>query len=435
MIVRLVILLASFHATTGLTIAQPMAPIREVVAQSNSPAGTFSARLAAGITFRLLAANDELFSGDLIVSLPGGALTSKNGAVRLKSLTDYDVHSPLPILETAFTLLKAADGDADLDLILDRGRIDLTNAKASGSAAVRVRFRDQKWKLVLETPESRASIELVSRWPSGERFRVAKGNSETPATVAPVAYVVLRDLRGEVSLNVDGTTVSMRAPPGPAEFRWNSLAGMLPQAQRLDKLPDWVNPPNKDSDAAKVIAVCEKLRVARIKDETNALDQFLESDDLIERRVALVALGGQDNLDRLITIISQTKHADVRDFGIVVLRHWLGLSSSNSQRLYNSLASQMDYTASQSQIVLQLLLGFTAEDLVQPETSQVLSEYLLNAKPIVRSLAAWHLVRLYPEGKTIPFKPNGTGEDISAFHAAWKKLLLAARVPPKPVKP
>src|SRR5262245_46310115 len=127
----------------GVVLAQPDA--RVVVAKSNSPAATFCARPANGNQFQTLGEKADLYSGDLLVRRPGGAFTAKNGAVAVKSLADYDARSLLPIFETALVL--GDPRDADLDLTLDRGRVDITNEKESGSATVRVRFWDQTWRV------------------------------------------------------------------------------------------------------------------------------------------------------------------------------------------------------------------------------------------------------------------------------------------------
>src|SRR5262249_26268964 len=78
----------------------------------------------------------DVFSGDIVVGMPGAALDSKNGAVRLTLLSDLEGTSPFPVLESA-VVLHAAEG-ADLDFTLDRGRVELANRKDKGSAKVKV---------------------------------------------------------------------------------------------------------------------------------------------------------------------------------------------------------------------------------------------------------------------------------------------------------
>ena len=63
------------------------------------------------------------------------------------------------------------------------------------------------------------------------------------------------------------------------------------------------------------------------------------------------------------------------------------------------------------------------------------TEYLRHDKGAVRNLAAWHLVRLVPEGKAIPYSPGGTRAEQEAAYQAWKKLIPAGTVPGGGKKP
>src|SRR5207244_2983779 len=163
----------------------------------------------------------------------------------------------------------------DLDLTLDRGRVDFTDAKADGPATVRVRFWDQTWKIVLDSPNTRVALELCGRWPPGSRFRPAEPNGDPAKAPAPVASLVL---------------------------------------------------------------------------------------------LALVTLGALDDLDALGKSLVAAKTLEQWDFGITVLRHWLGRSRGQDQRYYEILTTVRGYTAEQAKTILQLLFGFSPEDLAQPET-------------------------------------------------------------------
>jgi hypothetical protein len=414
----------------GSVVAQDA---RVVVARSTSPAATFAARPANSNQFRTLAANADLYSGDLIVSLPGGALASRNGAVAVKALADYDGRSPLPSLETAFTL--ADSKEFDLDLTLDRGRVDLTNARPSGPATARVRFWDQSWKVVLDSPGTRVAVELCGRWPSGARFKPADPSADPARGPAPVATLMLLVAGGTASVDVGGVTLALKAPPGPAELTWNSLTGARPQPLKLEKLPEWADPDAALSpEGKKAAAAVEKFRQARAESPAKAVETFLASADPAEQRVALVTLGGLDDLDTLGKSLVSARTPDQWDFGITVLRHWLGRCKGQDQRYYEVLTTTRGYTPAQAKTILQLLFGFSAEDLERPETFEVLTDYLLHEKPAIRNLAAWHLVRLVPQGKSIPYKPDGTQADAEAAHAAWKMLVPQGRLPPPPKK-
>jgi hypothetical protein len=378
--------------------------------------------------------NEDLYAGDLLVSLPGGSLTSKNGAIAVKALSDFDGRSPLPILETAFSLNEPKD--YDLDFYLDRGRVDLTDSKSAGAASVRVRFWDQDWKIVLDEPGARVAVELCGRWPSGTRFKVADSTSDPTKCPTPIASVVFLVLNGSASVNVGGITLALTAPPGPAELRWNSISGVRAQPIKLEKLPDWADPNAKLSEQGKkVTETVEKFRRSRAIDEAKAIDEFLASNDPIEQRIALVTLGGLDEIPKMGKALSEAKSVQEWDFGITILRHWLGRCPGQEQKLYSALIDLRGYTPDQAKTIIQMLFGFSESEVKQAETYEVLIEYLVHEKPGIRNLAAWHLVRLIPEGKSIPFKPNASVEENEKVYKAWQKLIPRGTLPAAVAKP
>lgn len=406
-------------------------PARAIAAKATSPAASFSARPAGANEFSVLPDRADLFAGDLLLALPGAALESKNRAVTLKSLADYDGKSPLPSLETAFTLNDPKD--ADLALTLDRGRVDLTNTKADGPAAVRVRFWDQDWKIVLDTPGSRVALELCGRWPPGSRFKPGATGADAPT---PAASLVLLVVKGSAAVSYHGLTLGLKAPPGPALVGWDSVEGDDIQPQKLDKLPDWADPDaTLSADGKKAAAAVEKFRQARAANPAGAARTFLDSADPFEQRVALVSLGATDQLDALGRALRSAKSAEEWSFGVSVVRHWLGRTPGQDQKLYEFLISPAQgFAPGHARTILQLLFGFGPDELRRPETYDVLIEYLNHDQSAVRNLAAWHLVRLVPQGKAIPFKPNGTKQDCEAAYREWRKLVPSGKLPPPPPK-
>lgn len=421
---RRLIVLALIGLLPAPALAQSAA-----VARSKSPAGAFVARSAGALEFKLLPENADLAAGDLLVALPEAALESKNGAVAAKSFADYDGKSPLPVLETAFTLNEPKD--TDLDLTLDRGRIDLTNLKAEGNSTARVRFRDQTWTITLEGKGARVGVEFCGRWPAGTRFKLPE-NDEKP--LEPVASLVMIVVSGSASVDLGGFTLGLKAPPGPALVEWDSVAGARPQPQKLDKLPDWATPEAAlSADAKKIAVAIEKFRAARAANPPAAVKSFFDSNDPVEQRIALVTLGATDDLFPLGKALASARTTEQWDFGITVARHWLGRCPGQDKKLYELLTSPAQgYTPAQARTILQLLFGFTADDLKQPETYEVLIEYLKHDQGAVRNLAAWHLVRLVPAGKGIEYKPNATREECDAAYRAWKKLVPTGKLPPAP---
>jgi hypothetical protein len=425
---RLAAAVAGILLTSAAGAAQPG---REVVAEATSPAGTFAARSPAADEFTVLPQNAPLLAGDLLVTLPGAAAKGKNGAVALTSLADYDGKSPLPILETAFTLHDPEN--ADLDVTLDRGRIDLTNTKPAGPATVRVRFWGQDWKITLDDPGTRVALEIVGRWPPGARFKVATGADPKPA---PVASLVLLVLKGEAVVDVGGTALGMKTPPGPALLEWDSVGGVRAQPLKLEQLPDWADPTaTRTEDGKKAAAAVERFRQARVENPGAAVRSFLDSADPVGQRVGLVTAGALDDLDTLVRVIGGAKPLAQWEFAVTVLRHWLGRRPGQDQRLYDTLTSPAQgYTPTQAKIILQLLFGFSPDDLRQPETYEVLIDYLAHDQAAIRNLAAWHLVRMVPQGRAIPVRPAATRAEYEAAYREWKKLVPAGQLPPGPEK-
>jgi hypothetical protein len=299
---------------------------------------------------------------------------------------------------------------------------------------VRVRFWDQSWRITLDGSGSRVALELCGRWPAGARFKPAAKGAEKPP--APAASLILLVLKGSAAVDLGDLTLGLTAPPGPALVEWDSLTGTRPQPQKLEKLPEWADPEASLSEAGKKSAAAvEKFRQARAENPAAALKAFLGSADPTEQRVAMVTLGATDDLDALGRALSAAKTSVEWDFGITILRHWLGRGPGQDQKLFETLTSPaLGYSATDAKIIMQLLFGFGPDDLTSPETYEVLIEYLTHDQPAVRNLAAWHLARLVPQGKGIAFKPGLTREQCEPLYREWKKLVPSGHLPPAPAK-
>ena len=83
----------------------------------------------------------------------------------------------------------------------------------------------------------------------------------------------------------------------------------------------------------------------------------------------------------------------------------------------------------QAQTIVHLLIGFDDEERARPATYAMLLSELEHAKPMIRSLAHWHLVRLAPEGKSIAYDPSLVPAQSQAAIAAWRLLIPAGQVP------
>src|SRR5581483_9385739 len=143
---------------------------------------------------------------------------------------------------TAFMLHEAKG--ADLDVTVDRGRLELVNEKKDGPAHVRVRMRDAVADVELTGPGSALALELYGLWPRGVPFRKEPQPGEQPA----LEYVVLA-LRGEVVVKGPRKEFRLKAPPGPALLEGDTYGDTDPTPQHLDELPAWAAAPDSSERA------------------------------------------------------------------------------------------------------------------------------------------------------------------------------------------
>lgn len=412
--------------TAGVQAQQPAARVEA----GKCVGGVLLRREARDKPWLFVKEGETVFSGDLLLGLPGALVDSSNGAVRITFMSDLGGRSPLPIVETALVL--HANKDVDLDFTLDRGRASFTSRKEKGTATAICHVREGKGEATLE-PGASCMLEVFGRWPAGVPFK-----KDAKADYAPTLHLIFMVLKGEITLKLARITLAMKAPPGPAMFEWDSVHGGDPAPHRLDKLPVWaaLDDGSKEAAARKVL-LAEFVELAKKKSLGEAVDAFLASDDPIKRRLAVKAMGALDDLERLGMALSTTKHPDVWENGVLTFRHWIGRGPGQDQRLYEGLIKMKGFTPVDADAVVQLLHSFSDAELARPELYETLIDYLSHDKLAIRGLANWHLVRLVPEGKKIGYSPMASKEDRAKAIAAWEKLVPRGKLPAEtsPKKP
>jgi hypothetical protein len=395
---------------------------RESVALLASKTGMALAREEAEKPWTALKQDKDVFSKDLLIGLPGARIISPNKAVRLDFLSDLSNSSPYPIIETAVRL--HASKDVDLDLTLERGRIELTNTRAKGAAKARVHFRTRVWDLTLEKPGTSLTMEIYGRYPAGTRFRVNPKAKEEPLT-----SVLMVVLSGSVYRKCSVCQAAMSAPPGPALFSWDSITGD-DGPKKIGTLPPWAEKKSETPVTMKKREVLEKFRKTIAEHSLgDALADLLHSEDPNQRRLGVYALGAFDQLPSLAKVLTESTHPDTWNNAVVALRHWLGREPGQDQVLYTKLVQKRDLSPVQARAILQMLMGFTKEQQAQPELYTLLIGLLKNEKLALRGLAYWHLQRLAPSVK-ISFNPAGPKEAWEKAFEAYKKAIPGGKLPP-----
>jgi hypothetical protein len=388
-----------------------------------SAAGTLLAREAPGRPWR---AAEAVSTRDALLALPGlrAEVEPRPAGVGMTLWGNLPALSPSPTLESEAVL---HDSRAfDLDVTLVEGRAVLTNRKAEGEARVWLRFRGEGWELTLAEPGAQVAVEIYGRWLRGVPF-----SRDLTSADRPVSVLELHVLKGQAQLRAEGRLMSLGAPPGPAYFRWDSLAGAEGGPQRRDKPPAWADAgAEPGADARAAAAAAEKyLGLLKSKAPDEALLALLaEADHEADKARAhqarqfgvfgLMALG---ELMQVADALADPNHPDVRQTAVLALRHWIGEAPGRDLQLDAMLREQFRYTPGQSEAVLQLL--HDPFDPSQAETYDVLLAYLNHGRLAVRELARWHLVRLVPAGRDIPYDAAGREEDRAKAVAAWRKAV------------
>jgi hypothetical protein len=371
-----------------------------------------------GQTWQRVKPQARIFSNDELMSLPGyqSELRTDSG-VSLILWGNLPEFSPFPpVLESAVVL--HVNPDVDIDFTLDRGRVVLSNRKREGAARIRLRFADEAWDLTLPDQNTEVAAELVG---------ICLPYNKEPGGGEPELELALLGLKGqaEVRIRYDQSLL-----PSPSMLTWDNIAGTTRGPLRLPRLPDWwSNPvPLKTPMQAPLEGLTSRLVTKNID---VAIAEAKNFPDPQSRILAVRGLGAMGNYSSLLDCLADAKHPEVRAVAIDELRHLLGLSAKNDEKLRKAL-KQKNYSNGPSQTILQLLHGVSLQDWSNPTVRAVVVDYLVNDNLAIRQLAYTLLSALEPDGRKIPYDPAGDSESRHRGCEAWKKLVSTAR--PKPTK-
>lgn len=381
------------------------------VAKCQSVKGILLARSGVA-SWKAVKAGDDVAAGALHLALFEAQLRSRNQAVDVLLLGDIGQHGPLPVMETAVTIRQ--NPKFDLDIAVERGIVVLTNAKKQGAAVVRMELHGEHLDVTLQQPGTKLAFEIYGRHAPG----LANVKADNPA-----AFLVFLVTQGSAQLAYQDKTIALKAPPGQALLKWDSVIRRA-EVEFLDKLPEEIMRDEKEKKLFAKMCAC-----AGHLDGKGHLESLLKANDAVERLVGVTALGATDDLPGLFGALSDVKHADAREQAILVLRHWLGRGKGQVKRLTNELMDKRKLSQTQALSLVQLLIGFDATERAQSQTYSLLIDYLKHSHIAVRQLAHWHLVRLAPEGKKIPYDPAAPEPQRQQSHESWLKLIPPGQVP------
>jgi hypothetical protein len=375
-----------------------------------------------------------------LLALPGyHGVIRTTGGVQLRLAGNVPEFVPLPLLESA-VVVYAPRQPVDLEFTLDRGRVLVANEKMTGPANVRVRFHrevigkqvnEEVWDLTLDEG-GEVGLELAGRH-----------TSQTPfgSGLSPLAELNLVVLKGTARVKVGYQTFTMQGPPGPGLLTWNNVDKGVQGPVHLKEVPVlWAKslPRNELADRTKraIDELFKGFANEKVPVEVT-LQQALKSEDSAQRVLAILCMGAIDDLSALIDALGDEdgQHSDVRLVAIHALRHWLGRNDEQQDKLYDSIRNKgalldKKYSRDEAETVMTLLHGFTDQQRGEPETYESLIANLRHNKIGIRELAYWHLIRMVPQGRAIPYDPAGTTDQRQFTFEQWKKLVPEGKLPP-----
>jgi hypothetical protein len=394
-----------------------------------SPAGTLLRRSNNQHTWEPVPTGEAISSADHLLALPGdkAAVEAADGGVRVTLWGNAPALGPWPPLESAVAMKPNAGGGLNLEL--DRGRLLATRISDTGSHRFRVQFGDQHWGVSLEEPGTEVSIERVAGWLRGVSFSLKRLPHDVPRSA-----VVLWVLKGAVDLQAGAHHYSLRAPPGPAYFHWDSIRGQDSGPVRRDQLPDWLEEGSgTDAKRQEIRAAVQARRQGLCEGPAEkALLAGLREHEPQARSLAVYGLAAIDHWKQVARALNDSDHADVRESAVRALINWLGRKPSHEAELYHYLVNEQHASPRHAEITCQLLLGFPDEALGHPETYETLIAYLGHTRLPIRQLADWNLRQIAPAGRQIAYDPAGSAEERERAVQAWKKLIPTGKLPPSP---
>jgi hypothetical protein len=204
-----------------------------------------------------------------------------------------------------------------------------------------------------------------------------------------------------------------------------------PEVRRLEKLPEGIRPlDDKEEKVYQEICHCASA-LGGGKEIGATLDLLLKSETKIDRLLGVTAAGATDDLPRVLHALADPKHADLRDHTVLVLRSWIGRGPGQVEKLHDALRAAK-YSDVQAKTIIRLLFGFSAEERANAATYDLLIGYLKHSRLPVRELARWHLFRLTPLAREIPYDAAAPAAERQRAYDAWRARVPEGKLPPAP---
>jgi tRNA A-37 threonylcarbamoyl transferase component Bud32 len=407
----------------------PARPVIGRVVAMKDQANLLLERRPDGKTWQALPAEKAVPAPSLLLALPGvrGTVRFTNGLEMTLWGNVREAFIPVPEYESAVLLHAAAAGPAEFTL--DRGRVLLTNPTGA-PLTFRLRLKEAAaagtWEVTLEGGGTEVALEV---------FRLLLPRAGFPAGTPPQTELSLIVLHGEVAVKINQSIRRVLPDQGPTWFFWSSRQGGEPELREFPKADlQYFRKELPDTRAAGDMSLALDSFLPRLEADKPIeplLQEMVQSPHPARRMLAVYCLGALDRLPELLDCLAdeEERRPDVRRTAVCALLHWLGRADRDAE-LLRVLVQDKHYQQRQAVTVVELLHGFTDEQLKEPPTWERLVFLLKSERPAIRELAYYHLVRLVPEGRRPPFDPGITAEQRERAFGEWKKLIPEGKLPP-----
>jgi hypothetical protein len=299
--------------------------------------------------------------------------------------------------ESVIVLHKPKDTDVDLTLL--RGRLYLSNHKASDTRglSVRLRFEGKVWDVTLQQ-NAEILVDLFKLRMTG--------------TGEPWSHLKLFLLNGEAAIALEHDRFPDLSEPGRAQFYWYSFNPSAYERPYLNKQDLdmarrllFAKRPTVDSAQARDMELALKAvrdRMTVDKSPQVALQETLTNNQYSEHQLALYCLAALDEVKDLLDVLSKADlpHGADRDTAVIALHRWLEHGPGQSDKLFDPktgrglLRDDLGYTTEQAKRILLLLRDPTDEMIFDPKFYSALAEDLASDKVALAELAHWWLSRI-----------------------------------------
>jgi hypothetical protein len=241
---------------------------------------------------------------------------------------------------------------------------------------------------------------------------------------------------------VDAKDFDLKAPPGPAELRWDSKGPGVGKPVETETAPaPWAKAPGKlTRDRQLEIEVAQKKLVQRIGEKGKPIDlalaEIAQDTSRAARVLAVLGQGALGLLPPLLDALEEPQFPDARAAAAAALSHFAARQPGADQQVYDQLQARRGYPDRQAEQALWLLHGFSEKQLSDPTTYERLIEALRSDQPAMRELAASRLRQIDPDGAA-QARFNATDLDAAREKAVgeWQRRIPPGKLPPSRANP